>query len=248
MHAVVARLDEEGAAGDGGVSVGMDGVVARIQRKAAARDVERGFKPCLFGTVAGGFQTLAAVGVCQRIVPHAVALPRHNIKGAAVDVQRGICLNAVAVDVDVKGAAVDRDGACGIRVDRRSLGLVRRVGGALDAVACGFDHIGSLIDDDTAVAGDAVVDRSACGRRAVVFRVAADVDRAALVEDQRGGGAALDTVLRVGNELKASAAAEGHNRAALDLDRRAFKGVRDVCVGGCLICGILVVGERRGAF
>ena len=231
VHTVVACLDGKGAAGDGSVRVGMNRVITRIQRKGTACDIQSGLDACLFRAVAGGFQPLAAVGVCQRIVPYAVTLPCLDIKGSAVDVQLGIALDAVAVNVDIKGTAVDRDCSRGIGVDGSSLGCIRRVGSALDAVVGGFDNKCSLIDDDTAVAGNAVVDRGTDGRRAIVFRVAADIDRTALVKDQRSGRAALDTVLRIGDDIQIAVAAEGNRGAAFDLDRRALKCFCDRYVG-----------------
>ena len=106
------------------------------------------------------------------------------VKCAAVDVERSVGLNAVAVNIYVKGTAVDGDRACGIGINSCSLGLVRCVGSALNAVVSGFYNEGSLTDDDAAVAADAVVYRRAGGGRAVVFCAAADIDRSALVEDQ----------------------------------------------------------------
>ena len=247
MHTVVARLNGEGAAGHGHIRVGMNCVVACIQREGTARDIQRRLDPRFFGTVSGRLQALTAVFIREGIVPHAVALPGANIKGASVDIQRGVRLDAVAVYIDVKGTAVDGDGARRLGVDHRSFCLIGRVGCAPDAVVRGFDDVGTLIDDDTAVTADTVVDRSARGGRAVIFRVAADIDRTALIKNQLGRRAALDTVLRVGDDIQVSVAAEGHRRAALDLDRRALKGFGYGRIGGGLVRGILVIGEGRSA-
>ena len=243
MHTVVARPDGECAAGDGRVCIGMYRVVARVQCKGTACDVNGRLKSCFLRPVAGSLQALAAVGVGKCVVPHAVALPGLDIKGAAVDVQRGVRLNSVSVNVNIKGAAVDGNRTCGLGVNHGSLGFVRRVGRALNAVVGGFDNIGSLIKNDTAVAGNAVVDRRAGSGCAVILRVAADVNRAALVKDEGSGCAALDAVLRVGDDIQITVAAEGNNRAAFHLDRRAFKRFGNGNVCGCFICRILVIGE-----
>ena len=172
MHAVVACLDSKGTSGHGRVRVGVDRVVARVQREATACDIQSGLDACLFRSIAGGFQALTTVRIGKGIIPYAVTLPCLDIKGTAVDIQLGICLYTVAVNINVKGTAVDRDRTRGISVDGSSFGCIRRVGSALDAVVGGFDDKCSLIDDDTAVAGDAVIDSRARGRSSIVFAAA----------------------------------------------------------------------------
>ena len=92
-----------------------------------------------------------------------------NIECAAVNVQRGVSLNSVAVNINIECAAVDCHRACGLGVDNRSLGFVCGVGSTLNSVVCGFDYICALVDYDTSVAGYAIVDSRAGGCRSVVF-------------------------------------------------------------------------------
>ena len=134
MHTVVTCLNGEGAACHGHIRIGVDSVVTRVQCEGAACDVERRLDPCFLGTVAGRLQALTAVFIREGIVPHAVALPCADIKGTAVDVQRGISLDAVTVNVDIEGAAVDGNGARRLGVNSGSFGFIGRVGRALDAV------------------------------------------------------------------------------------------------------------------
>ena len=202
----------------------MNRIIACIQRKGTSRDIQSGFDARFFGAVSGRFQSLTAVGVGKSVVPHAVALPCADIKGTAVDVERGVRLYAVTVYVDIECTAVDGDGACRFCVDHGAFCLIRRVGSTLDAVVRGFDDVCALIDDDTAVTGDAVIDRRAGGGSAVILRVAAYIDLTAPVKDQLCCRAALDAVLGVGDDIQITITAEGHCRAALDLDCRALKG------------------------
>ena len=60
----------------------MDCVVARIQHKGTARDIERRLDSCFFGSVSGCLESLTTVFIGKCIVPYAVPLPCLDINGS----------------------------------------------------------------------------------------------------------------------------------------------------------------------
>ena len=229
MHAVVARVDVERAGVDEHIHVGVHGVVDRVDGEVAAVDGD-GVLDVL--TVARGLDALAAHGV---FVEAAGAVTRHrlDVERAGVDREVVLGLDAVAVHVDVEGAAVDGDVT--------SRGGVVGVGHGLDAVVGSRHHVGACIEGERTVGGDAVVHGTSRGRVAAV--AARNRHRTGRVERERRVRAALYAVFRVGDAGEVAAATEGHGGVSLGLDAGALEGVGHRGVRAVLVGGVLVVGD-----
>ena len=210
MEGVVAGLNRVAAARDGHVAVGVQGVVGTVQRERAAAD----------NHPAVGLDSLGAVVGAQLLGVRRAAV-RPDVERAPGNRHVARRLYAVALGHDCHAPAVDGDSTL------RSSVVAVRLG--LDSVAVRRDVHRAAVDNHLAVGGNSVVG-------------GLDVQRQRAFDRNRRLRRALDSVLAgrtVGGQR--TRARNRQRRARFHLNRRALEVV------ALLVCKALFVGQRHRA-